>query len=46
MSEAAPSWRSYVEAALICAGAPLVRRAVLPESERLAARRAAEACRA
>jgi len=45
MSEAALSWRAYVEAALICAGGPLVRRAVLPEAERLAARRAADACR-
>ena len=46
MSDGPPTWRSYVEAALLCAGGPLVRRAVLPEAERLAARRAADACRA
>jgi hypothetical protein len=45
MSDPSPGWRAHVEAALLCAGGPLVRRAVLPETARLAARRAAKSCR-
>lgn len=45
ISDPSPGWRAHVEAALLCAGGPLVRRAVLPETARLAARRAAKSCR-
>jgi hypothetical protein len=45
MSDPSPNLRADVAAALPCAGGPLVRRAVLPETARLAARRAAKSCR-
>jgi len=45
--DAAPTWRSYVEAVLICvAPDSLEQAAVLPQSRAIAQRRAPDACRA
>lgn len=45
--DAAPTWRSYVEAALLCAAPDVLEPgAVLPQARAIAQRRAPDACRA